>query len=163
MTKQETFLKTNKLSVLLSMALDDFELARKDPNYKIKMSTWHNKEDELANCVLAKTFKFHRESIYDGVEDLVKQEIVNKLWAIDSIRRGELRQALWHLNLNEEAKAIGEILNIANDDMEFSLCEVELILGESEESFEALRDCNNFKDFVTFYRRIVGNLKMAGL
>ena len=171
MNKEETFTKTNKLSVLLSLALDDFELANNDPNYKINMDFWHCKEDELEPCtvclagsVLAKTFEFDIENIYnDDLGKVVKPEILKKIHAIDSIREGDLLTALWNLNLNEEEKAVEEILNIANDDINFLICSVELILGESMESFEAVQDCKDFKYFVTFYRRLASKLKEVEL
>ena len=168
MNKQERFSKTNKLSGLLNLALDDLELVNKDKKYKINMNYWQKKQKGkqcevcLAGSVLAKTFNVPKISL-DCLEGEVKEETMNKLWAIDSIRDGDLLTALWNLNLNEEAKTVEEILNIANDDINFLICSVELILGESMESFEALRDCNNFKDFVTFYRRIASKLNEVEL
>ena len=156
MNKQERFTKTNQLSVILSMALDDFELINKDPNYEINMSTWHYQKGELELCevclagsLLAKTFKFP-----------ISEDTMDKLKAINSIRWGDLVQALHELGLTKEQEAINEITNITKQSKFYA---VELILGESIYSFDALRDCKDFKDFVTFYRRIASKLNAVGL
>ena len=172
MTKEQTFLKTKKLSMLLNLALNDFELVREDPDYAIDMRIWHKEVKGKKQCVvclvgsvLAKTFKFHRESIVnDYVGDLVKPKTYYKLKAIASIRDGELRNALLYIDLDEEVKAVEEINNINDDDDTLSFISgSDIILGEDYRDFSFYSTCDDFNKFIKFYRRIARKLKMVGL
>ena len=168
MTKQKRFMKTNKLSVLLSLALDDLELVSKDYNYVINMDFWHAKEKGDKRCevclggsVLAKTFKYPLEN---ATLDDTCPRLLDKLHTINYIRRGNLVMALEYLKLNEEVKVVREIYDIVNyTDYDDEFNAVELILGEHKASFTAIEDCHDFKDFVTFYRRVASKLNMVGL
>ena len=172
MNKQQTFSKTNKLSGLLNLALDDLELVNKDKKYKINMNYWQKKQKGkqcevcLAGSVLAKTFNVPKISL-DDLEGEVKEETMNKLWAIDSIREGDLVQALHHLNRilrhTEEEEVIYKLCSSICDDNNFPFMSVELILGEDYRDFEVLRDCKDYIKFVTFYRGVASKLNMVGL
>ena len=160
---------------MLSLSLDDFELANKDPNYEINMRIWHTREDGHAQCevclagsVLAKTFNVDRTYTADDdtLNGLLTQDIMNKLHAIDCMRKGDLLTALWNLNLNEEYEVVKEINRIAYcEDSIFNehFTAFELILGESNDDFYYNRSCHNFKDFVTFYRGVANKLKEVEL
>ena len=170
MTKKEIFLKTNKLSELLNLALDDIELVNNDYDYAINMNTWHTREYEheqcevcLAGSMLAKTFGFGKGHI-ESLKGLTTLETRNKLQAIESIRIGDLEDALYLLGLNEEHKIVKEIVNVAVDShFVCSYTAFELILGENNDGFYYNKNCENFKDFITFYRGIASKLNMVGL
>ena len=89
------------------MALDDLELVDNDPNYKINMDFWHAKQKGNTHCevclagsLLAKTFGFDVESVGNwDIENLVKSEIMCRLYAINAIRKGKLSMALWYLKI----------------------------------------------------------------
>ena len=169
MTKKERFKETNKLSVLLSLALDDLELVEKDSNYKINMNTWHTKPEGkkcevcLAGSVLAKTLNIPRVE-FDWLEDWTgATEIMYKLRALDYIRRGDLIPALLELGHTKEHATIFELVKGIRDATKSTFVAVELILGEDWHDFYYNNDCEDFKDFVTFYRRVASKLNMVGL
>ena len=169
--KTETFLKTNKLSVLLSLALDDLESVEKDPNYGIDMGNWHRKEKGqcyvcLAGSLLAKTFKYpkiHIDCLEDEMSSIEITEIAGKLQAIDCIRIGELKSALQHLGHTKEEEAIYEIEYEVNCCTNLQIRAVDIFLGEEWRDFEYFKDCYNFDKFVTFYRRVANKLNEVGL
>ena len=157
---------------MLSLSLDDLELVDKDPNYEINMRIWHKRVKGKKQCVvclvgsvLAKTFNVDRT--YTAHDDTIDPKILKKLYAINYIRQGKLSMALQYLDLTKEQKAVDEITNIAvankdnDDDILFRT--VELILGEDWYDFKDVQDCDNFKDFVTFYRGVANKLKEVGL
>ena len=45
--------KIEKLSELLTMALDDYEKVKANPKFKINMSTWYSKIDNVCNACIA--------------------------------------------------------------------------------------------------------------
>ena len=179
MNKQETFLKTNKLSVLLNLALNDLELINKDPNYIINMEYWQKEtkgkpcEVCLAGSVLAKTFKVPRvdiawlENVTGSKETSDKlgigEHLINKLKAIDYIRSGDLIMALLHLGHTEEEEAVDSIEDEVNYCTDFKVKAVDIFLGEDWDDFRDFKDCINLKSFTRFYRRVVRKLNMVGL
>ena len=171
MNKIETFLETDKLSVILNLALDDLELVDKDSSYIINMRIWHYQYGLepctvcLAGSVLAKTFNVDRT--YTADEDTIDPKILKKLYAINYIREGKLSMALHELDLTKEQEAVDEITDIAvtnkdnNDDILFRTSE--LILGEDWYDFKANEDCDDFNKFIKFYRGVANKLKEVGL
>ena len=180
MIKEQIFLKTDRLSGLLNLALDDFELINKDSNYKINMRIWHHQYREREPCrvglggsILAKTFHYPLNKTIGSysrigfasanIKGTLISDTINKLQAIDYIRQGELVLALDHLNFKAEAKAVREIIAIANADDDDEFDDVELILGEDWRDFKYTQGCRNFDFFILFYRRIASKLFEIGL
>ena len=157
MTKKEIFLKTNKLSELLNLALDDLELVENDDDYAINMKTWHYQDKEsdpcevcLAGSVLAKTFNVSKTYNFNSSDVSIGQETMPKLYAIDCIREGDLKTALWYLNIGKAKED-----RILFDD-------TRTVLGETK-NFKVIKRCRNSVKFITFYRGIASKLNMVGL
>lgn len=91
----------NKLSSLLTLALDDLLLAEADPRYRVDMRDWHHFDGEYCNiCLAGAVLAF---SLNESLEDneLVKARPVwNKLWALDELRKGYVDHAARELRLS---------------------------------------------------------------
>ena len=111
MTKEDIRLVASNLANELDAAIIDSEACERDPEYKIKMSYWHDVRritDNppicfvcLAGSVMAKTHKVSRtESATPGVLDIAHEQR-KSLYALEELRRGRIVQGIQERALSE--------------------------------------------------------------
>lgn len=112
------FKRTRKLSVLLKIALEDLIKCEKDKKYKINMSVWYIDNSHCSVCmagsVLAQSLRKDTNKVIKSLcnkdqIDLMPQDyyiinddndIESKLTAIDSLRQGDIDEAILRLGLD---------------------------------------------------------------
>lgn len=104
-------------SELLTLALDDLEVIRKDPKYRIFMLDWHlylPQEDVcqvcLAGAVMANTLKIDRKR--DAEPLILKHKYIDKLIALDNFREGEVHSAFESLDIEEYPEDMDWIIDV---------------------------------------------------
>jgi hypothetical protein len=101
-TRAERLLNATKLHEILRIALDDLKVVEKDPRYKIDMAQWHSPDaDEtcvvcLAGATLAVSLQVNPDTDFFDPH-ISDHEAGDRLLALDSLRRGEVGNALAHL------------------------------------------------------------------
>ena len=96
----------DKPSQLLRRALRDLETVEKSPHYRIQMDNWHRPayggvcEVCLAGSVIANSLEWDRkERVIPNMSDPepLDEFLTKKIYAIDSFRCGDIREALQRL------------------------------------------------------------------
>lgn len=110
-----SFSLPDKLSDLLDLALEDLEKAEADPDMRIDMATWYDREYPedriapgicsvcMAGTVLAQRANLPMGAVYIDPSDF-SDEIRGKLYAINSLRMGYVYDAFCKLGLKIPAE-----------------------------------------------------------
>lgn len=93
----------NKLHELWEIALEDLKICEADPFYDINMNVWHRiNGNQCQICVAGAVIAKRLGTLYSETclvdFDLDTQR---KLNAIDALRRGEVREAYFSLNIDD--------------------------------------------------------------
>jgi hypothetical protein len=88
-------------SDLLTVALVDLAAAEQNPRYRINMGTWHVPEEDgrcmicLAGATMAGTLGMNPSKELDPSDaEVLEEGLGDKLKALDSLRTGELEEAM---------------------------------------------------------------------
>lgn len=91
----------SKLSDVIELAVRDLEACEADPRYVVDMNTWHETFPRscgvcLAGAVMAKTLETPwRETRVPA--DFPDDDDWNRLWALNSVRKGHVDEALHYM------------------------------------------------------------------
>ncbi len=107
-TKKQVRLPS-KMSNLLSLAFKDFESIEKTPGYRIHMGSWHSYNEDYQQCfvcmsgaVMANTLKVPRKRFQPPSYSRWNGKIVQKLIAIDYLRKGLVYEAAVELDIDPD-------------------------------------------------------------
>jgi hypothetical protein len=91
---------SDKPSEAIRQALEDLEKVEKDDRYAVDMGTWHLASPDgrchvcLAGAVMAMTGRMDVGATIRDVRTGFPMDVVNKLFALDSFRSGDIHEGL---------------------------------------------------------------------
>jgi len=97
----------NKPSELIRLALIDLHRAENTPGYIVKMYTWHEQDAELGRCVVCLAGSVMAMRLGSDINETVWPdsfgvETGNKLAALDSFRKGRVREGFEDMDIEWE-------------------------------------------------------------
>lgn len=105
-------------SALLTLAIDDLELAENSPDYRVDMGIWHEPVSDqcnvcLAGAVMAFSLDVPRWDIIKSLQDFNDPAILHALGALDQFRSGNIELALSGLKIpSSRRRALPLIIDI---------------------------------------------------